>query len=278
MFENITTIDGKTMRCAKFEDQREAREKIKPMCSKDGGMYDGWRTSWLGISRAECFKSFETGDLSTVPQSDKMLAALEDKFDFPTSRYKVFDDVAGGVPNIPAVLACQPVNMRVRRRTADDAAPLTICIDLTSSADIDPEYLVKRGTAILALARILSSLRPVTIWLGAGLSGGGKTDGSSAWFQIDSAPLDLARAAFQISSGGVPRGMLYTFLQKQFGCGGGWPLHDVDRWRKMAPRFLAHWFEGEILFVPPVFTADDFKKPEVWLERMVKQYGGRGEE
>ena len=174
--------------------------------------------------------------------------------------------------------ACQPISMRVRRRTADDAAPLTICIDLTSSADIDPEYLVKRGTAILALARILSSLRPVTIWLGAGLSGGGKADGTSAWFQIDSAPLDLARAAFQISSGGVPRGMLYTFLQKQFGCGGGWPMYDVDRWRRMAPRFLTHWFEGEILFVPPVFTTDDFKKPEVWLERMVKQYGGRGEE
>lgn len=273
MFETTTTIDGNTMRCAKFESQREVRETCGKLCS-DGD----WRTSWLGIGRGNCFKSFEEGDLSTVPASDKMLAKLEDKFDFPTSRYRVFDAVAGGVPNIPAVLANQPLNMRVRRRTEDEAAPLTICIDLTSSADIKAEYLVKRGTAILALARILSALRPVTIWLGAGLSSGRGCKGSTAWFQLDSAPLDLARAAFQVSSGGVPRGMLYTYLQETFGCGGGWPLHDVDVWRRVAPKFLAQWFEGDILFVPPVFQTDDFKQPDVWLEKMVKQYGGRGEE
>lgn len=273
MFETITKIDNKSMRCAKFDHQREVRETCKPLCS-DGG----WHTSWLGIGRNATFKNFENGDLSTVPESDKMLAKLEDKFDFPTSRYRVFDDVAGGVPNVPAMLAGQPMNMRQRRRTADEAAPLTICIDLTSSAGIEPDYLIKRGTAILALARILSSLRPVTIWLGAGLSGGRQVDGSTAWFQIDSSPLDLARAAFQISSAGVPRGMLYTYLQKTFACGGGWPLYDVDAWRRVAPKFLSLWFDGEILFVPPVFHSDEFKKPEVWLERMLKQYGGRGEE
>lgn len=276
MFETITTIDGNTMRCAKFDSQREARETCKPLCKDDG--FNAWRSSWVGISRDKCFSAFENGDLTTVPESDKMLAKLEDKFDFPTSRYRVFDDVAGGVPNIPAVLACQPMNMRVRRRTADDAAPLTICIDLTSSANIPADYLVKRGTAILALARILAALRPVTIWLGAGLSDGRNADGSSAWFQLESSPLDLARAAFQITSGGVPRGMLYTYLHSAFGCGGGWPLHSVERWRKMAPKFLSQWFEGEILFVPPVFDTDDFKKPDVWLEGMLKKYGGRGEE
>jgi len=273
MFETVTTINGKRMRCAKLESQRETREKCEPICD-DGG----WLASWVGVGRGECFKSFETGDLSTVPQSDKMLALLEDKFDFPTSRYKVFDDVAGGVPNVPAMLACQPMDMRQRRRTADAAAPLTICIDLTSSGDIPADYLVTRGTAILALARILSSLRPVTIWLGAGLSSGRGVDGSTAWFQLESSPLDLARAAFQVSSGGVSRGMLYRLLQSTFGCGGGWPLSNVDDWRRLAPKFLAQWFDGEILFVPPVFQTDEFKKPEVWLERMVKQYGGRGEE
>lgn len=273
MFETVTKIDDNTMRCVKFDDQREVRETCAPLC--ESGY---WNTGWIGIDRASTFKSFETGDLSTVPESDKMLAKLEDKFDFPTSRYRVFDDVAGGVPNIPAVLANQPMNMRVRRRTVDEAAPLTICIDLTSSASIKAHYLVKRGTAILALARILSSLRPVTIWLGAGLSGGRDTDGGSAWFQIDSAPLDLARAAFQISSAGVPRGMLYEFLQRKHECGGGWPLHSANIWRREAPKFLSQWFEGEILFVAPVFKEDEFKQPDVWLEKMLKQYGGRGEE
>jgi len=273
MFETITTIDGKTMRCAKFDSQREVREACKPLCDREQ-----WHTDWLGISKAKCFKAFEAGDLSTVPESDAMLAKLEDKFEFPTSRYRVFDDVAGGVPNIPAVLACQPMNMRVRRKSVDDLAPLTICIDLTSSASIEPEYLVKRGTAILALARILSSLRPVTIWLGAGLSGGRNTEGSSSWFQLDASPLDLARAAFQITSAGVPRGMLYTYLTETFSCGGGWPLHDVYQWRRMAPQFLGQWFDGEILFVAPVFNEDEFKKPDVWLETMLKQYGGRVEE
>ena len=273
MFETITTIDGHSMRCAKFDSQREVRETCKPLCDRES-----WYTDWLGIGKAECFKAFESGDLSTVPESDAMLSKLEDKFDFPTSRYRVFDDVAGGVPNIPAVLACQPMNMRVRRKSVDDLAPLTICIDLTSSAVIEPEYLVKRGTAILALSRLLSSIRPVTIWLGAGLSSGRGVDGSSAWFQLDAAPLDLARAAFQITSAGVPRGMLYTYLTETFSCGGGWPLHDVNRWRRMAPQFLGQWFDGEILFIPPVFKEDEFKKPDVWLEMMVKQYGGRGEE
>lgn len=274
MKERTTEIDGKRIRCTLFDSQHEARTLTRSAVEQR----DRWRKEWVGIDREGAYKRFETGDNSLVPASDEMISKLEGKFDFPTSRYSVFDDVAGGVPNVPAMLANQPLNMRVRRRVADEAAPLTICIDLTSSAVIGAPYLLKRGAAILALARILSGTRPVNIWLGAGLSEGRGTAGSTAWFQLDAAPLDLARAAFQISSASVPRGMLYAYLHEANGCGGGFPMRDVDKWRRMAPMFLAQWFEGEIMFVPPVFAEDDFKNPDVWLEQMVKQYGGRDQE
>ncbi len=270
MRELITEIDARTMRACLFDSQKEAREAFRP-AAKD----KGWNQSWVGISEDKAFESIETGDLSLVPESDRMLEALEGKFDFPTSKYRTLDSVSGGVPNVPAMLANQPLNMRVRRRCVDDTAPLTICVDLTSSAAIKHEYLIKRGSAILALARILSGIRPVTIWLGAGLGGGRRTNGSTCWFQLDASPLDLARAAFQMSSASVPRGMMYAYLQEVQGSNGGWPLGDVDAWRRVAAQYLARWFDGEILFVPPVFAEDDFKVPEVWLERMVKQYGGR---
>lgn len=271
MQEQVTTIDNHKVRCVKFSDQREVRETCRKT-SRD------WQQSLLGIGREAAYKYFEAGNLDMVPPSDEMIARLEDKFEFCTSKYKTFDSVAGGVPNVPAMLANQPLNMRVRRRAADERGPLTICIDLTSSASIGPEYLVKRGSAILALSRIISSTRPVTIWVGAGLSEGRGTSGVTAWFQLDAAPLDLARAAFQMSSAGVPRGMIYPYLNEVWGAGGGWPLRHADTWRRMAPKYLAQWFEGEILFVPPVFEQDEFKDPAKWLEGMLKQYGMRGEE
>lgn len=165
-----------------------------------GGSFAG------GISRQQATVMLRTGDLSMVPESDKHLAKLEAIAGFEARQFRTFDDVAGGVPNVPAVLANQPLFMRQRRRIESQQAPLTVYVDLVSSAGIKAEDMAKRGAAVLALVRILASKRPVNLWAGctSGLNRDGSTDLSGIVYPIDTAPLDLARAAHILTNQSVP--------------------------------------------------------------------------
>ena len=269
MRQFTTEINGRRADGTIFDSLSEAHEKCFASVNH-------WNSGWMGISQKDTERKFKSGDDAEVPASDKLIEELQSKIEVPTSRYRVFDAVAGGVPNVPAYLANQPQSMRVRRKIKEQMAPLTIAVDLTSSAGIDADYLTKRGVAILALVRSLAAVRPVTIWAGCGLSDAGynKNRAGFCWFQLDTSPLDLTRAAFQLTSGGVGRGMCYQYITKHHNGGGGWPFASVDTWRKNATPFIEQWFGGEVLFIPPVFQKDEFNKPDKWLIEKIKQYGG----
>jgi len=234
-----------------------------------------------GESMTRVLEKCQSGDLSRVAASDKLMTALEDKFAFRSTAFRTVDAMSGGVPNVSAYLAGSPVNMRRRQRMEVQETPLTVVVDMTSSGGIGSRDLEKRGAAVLALVRLLAAKRPIVVYIAcAGKpSNSGGFNSSAVAVRMDTAPLDLARAAHWLGHTGVARLTGYHFICAQTTgqyTSIAWPFDDVDLYRKCGVEYWQRALGAdELLFLPPVFVEDEsIQKPEKWLADMLKKYGG----
>jgi hypothetical protein len=227
---------------------------------------------WGYFSISDFKKKSSLGDESLVAQSEIFLREIEDQV--PMSRgWRNVDDVVGAVPNIPAFLAGHPQHMRRRERTMLSSAPVHVHVDLTSSAIIDKKIILKRGIVLLALVRMLVEHRSVELWVGTTLSDE-IGSGTVAW-RIDTSPMDLARAAYQISDPAMSRLFGYAVCRgmRQRRLTGHWVRHE-EKIRRLHQ--IGGW--SDVLHVPRIHASDPMvTDPVGWLRRTMAQYVG-GEE
>lgn len=241
------------------------------------GLRDDGLSGWYGgRSIAQSTAFLEAGDLSNVEASEQYLSAMEAQV-FVSRKYRVIDDVAGGVPNVPNYLAGLPYAMRRRIRTTTATAPLAIFADLTSSGGISAADVRKRGCAILCLVRLLANLRPVELWAFTGIGSHAKANYTVC--RVETAPLDLARAAHVLTCPSVSRGIGYGLAEQRFHSAGGWPYGDACKLqRQHGAAIMARVCDpgSDVLFVPPVYLTDDsVKAPEKWIADKLAEYGGQ---
>lgn len=241
-----------------------------------------------GFKRTECNsgskwygnKDYDTsldqvrsGDLSGVAASEALLDKLEaEQFVSPVWRQRL--DVVGGSPCVPAYLSGHPMAMRRRERIMSDAGPLTIIVSMSLSAAIDIETMRKRGASLLALVRLLSANRPVELWIAVCL--GGNKHGTHTLVRLDTAPLDLARAAHMLTCPSVTRGLGYGVCQ-DMRSGGQWPHDDYAHYQRTARQLYSGVIgtDSEVLYVGAAHANDPtVKEPLQWLKAMLAQYGG----
>lgn len=238
--------------------------------------------SWSGgIDWQDAVDMTRAGDLSRVAPSDAFLSQFESVSPLRAA-WRTVDDVAGALPNIPAYLAGTPLTMRRRARVMSEQAPLTIAVDIASSGGIDAKKLERRGAAILALVRGLSAIRPVQLWAGVSATPQGK-GGAGAWHvytRIETAPLDLARAAHFLVCPAVARAMLYGIIYKASGnekeMGLRWPYGDHKFSRENGREIVGRVMGGDdVFYIAPPFVEDELvNKPEAWLADAIKTWGG----
>ena len=239
---------------------------------------------WMGgMTYKEACRAAYAGDPAGVAASDKLMAEFEALA--PVSRrWRTIDTVAGGAPNIGAYLAGSPLAMRRRQRELSQGAPLTIFVDVVSSAGINAQDLKQRGAAVLALVRVLGALRPVTVYMVAG--GGTFGDNNPAAFvmvRMDN-PLDLSRAAFFLGHPAAARGLAYSIMAKAVDPNragiytGSWGWGDVGKYRKHAPTVYANAIGAnldECLFLAPPHVNDQaITNPSKWVLDMLAAHGG----
>lgn len=181
--------------------------------------------SWVGASSALTLKRARGGDAARVPLADAMLARFENAVGFETRRWRTVDSVVGGVPNVPAFLAGAPLTMRRRVRMMDTAAPLTVAVELGVSQSVDNVTIARRGAAALAFARIAAATRPVDLWVYFSSRDGSDKPAAMA-VRVDTAPLDVARAAWLLCSPEALRRAAFAVLETV----GGWADFGTVRW------------------------------------------------
>lgn len=224
-----------------------------------------------------------TGDNAGVEASDTFLRQLEEAMPhaFATG-WQNIDGPTGSFPNVPAMLQGHPYHMRQRVRVSKETTPLTVYADLTISAGVSSADLRKRGSAILALVRALASRRPVELYA---VSGAGT--GSTCMYvlcKIDTAPLDLSRAAHVLTSPAVYRGITFAILQKAHrdgsmanrGWGGSWAYGDTTLYRETSrARLMAITGAEEGLYISAAHLHDPLiSTPLEWLRGKLVEYGG----
>jgi hypothetical protein len=216
------------------------------------------------------------GDLAGVPASDALLAKFE-ALSIPTSRKTWLDGVAGALPNVQAYLAGVPMAMRRKVRTHDDAAPIAVVVDLTTSAQIDAATIHRRGAAILALVRVLSAHRPVELWAGCMIDADGRRNAFAVYSRINTTPLDLATAAFVLTSAAFPRRLCYTFGKLHHGFEGAWAFDnfEIQRAHMRDIMMAAMPHVSKLLAIPPIHIGDAIAtNPEQWIADKVSELAG----
>lgn len=246
---------------------------------------DTWATGGLPIS--DCFNKARHGDDSAVEVSDDYLAKLENVSDFVMTSHKTSLQVVGGGVCVPAALTGHPMHMRSRRRVESQQTPLTIFASITSSAGVGESALRQRGAAILALVRILSSRRPVTLWAGYCLRERDRCDDLHVGaIRIDTSPMDLTRAAHMLTHQSIARGFGIrpcvidrTTLNNGIDNGDGLPvgLSVGDVHRNASERFIRDTFNtgGADVFIIGGAYLDDplIKNPVAWIQKQVLAFG-----
>lgn len=208
---------------ARFDDPAALADMLAGCTAGNWTERDG--DSWVGATAAQTLARARGGDPARVALCDAMLARMEDAVGFQSRRWRAVDDVVGGVPNVPAYLAGAPLTMRRRVRVMDDAAPLTVALEMGVSQSVSATTLARRGAAALAFARIAAATRPVELWAYFAARDGGDKAACMA-VRLDTAPLDVARAAWLTCAPEALRRAAFAVLETV----GGWTESGTVRW------------------------------------------------
>ena len=244
--------------------------------------------SWSGNQTfEESLARFKDGDAALVPASDAYLEKLTNR-PLVSRRWQIVPSVAGGAPNVPAMLAGHPLAMNRRQRIASDQAPLAIIVDVASSAGISAANLEKRGAAILALVRMLSASRAVSLYVGVSvacghLKGARGYDTTHVFTRCDTAPLDLARMAHILGQASTARRLYYGAAYEAENAPNDagnlyWPYRAGPKAiREHAHAILSRAIPDacESLYIGAAHIDDAaIQNPEQWLDDMMTRHRG----
>ena len=252
---------------------------VSPYLTGDGGR------DWYGATPAETFERASAGNAKLTAPCDRLLDRMEN-VEFATSRFATVSAVAGGAPCVPAYLAGSPMAMRRRVRVADDLAPLAVVVDIGVSASVSHPTIQRRGAAALALVRLLAATRPVSLWVVCGQVtdlDGTRRDAALA-VRVDTAPLDVARAAWLLAAPEAFRRACFAATHAIAGHaekrGVNWLRDSHGRHpellRECLPALTAC---DDFLLVPSLITAGETQfgsdeKAAAWVQAQLDKHGG----
>ena len=223
-------------------------------------------TTWAGGTYAECLARTRHGDLSLVAESDELLRKFE-ALTFATPRREWRAAEAGHVPSVPAFIAGHPQSMRRRARRESEVAPVTIVVDLFASCTFSHRDILARGAAVLALTRVLSAVRPVEVYVGCGTTRRSFTGGTAfIAAKLDTAPLDLAHAAWALCGVGFLRQVVFSTLEAVFPCLPIPPMRESVA--EVAAAMLPH---GTHVIAVGGVVSDVTRNPAAWIEARIRE-------
>lgn len=253
-------LAGKTIKCVVADQAADYADVMQADLARVPA-----NSFWGRETGSDILRFTRDGDVSRVAASDSMLAQME-QYEFSRPRPQWETCRAGSVPNVPAYLAGSPASMLRRSRELSSRAPVAVVVDLVSSGAISARLLEKRGAAILAFVRAISMQRPVELWAANYLQAN-QTNASLILARIETAPLDLARAAFILGSAAYSRGLLYEYARKHHAFNGAWPFANEKTRATIgdAARLALPHITDIVAIEAPYGTDDSFTNPEKWI-------------
>jgi hypothetical protein len=154
------------------------------------------------------------GDTKSVPRAERLMDKIAAETLLRVHQKRAVASPVGSLACVPDYLAGSPTPMRLRRPTPSPA-PITLVLDITTSAAIPKEVIATRGAATLALVQLLIQAGHA-VQLMAGFAAQPDLalgmSNSNVLFSVtmESAPLDIARAAWTLTSEEAQRHMCFS--------------------------------------------------------------------
>lgn len=234
-----------------------------------------------GQSLSEAQRCLLNGDVSTVDSAQALITRLEEQAILSTGVKTLTADVVGFMPLVPHVLAGLPNSMLTRYESEIEATntPITIYIDTTVSSDLSHGELINRGIATLAFAMAMANVRPVDLYTVSTCCADSCNGSYGVCTRIETRPLDLARAAWMLTSPTMARRIMHTSVWNQLGfisLGGGpfsWQLSPTQNSYMASMRDMLS-MEAQDVFITGGYIADKLMltDPIAWVNMMVRKH------
>lgn len=115
-------------------------------------------------------------------------------------------EVAGAYAVVPEFLMGLPEHMRSMQRTDSDVAPIKLCIEVSYSAGVNHDAIMRRGTALAALVMRMMEERPVELILFTGWQLDSCQDYQALWMlKVDTQVMSLQTIMDLIAGRGFAR-------------------------------------------------------------------------
>lgn len=149
------------------------------------------------------------GDNETVDATMELLVQFRDLEITTTAKTRV--KTHHGRAHIPSLIIGKPKPCRRWKVQPIAHAPLTIIVNVTTSASVPHKTMMRRGTAIAAMVAQLAKVRPVSLYLAVTGEIGGVATFIAAKFPTS--PCDISRLSFVLSSNGFARALGFAAMR-----------------------------------------------------------------
>lgn len=231
--------------------------------------------NWNGNQTyAQARKMLWQGDSAAVERSEKLLDKMEASgIELETEYWD--NDLAGAIPCIPSYLAGSPESMRRLVETNSETSPVKIFASVCLSGGFSATETETRGTAILALVRKLSMIRPVELHIYADMHGRDVNDGRGNCaipvIKLDTAPLDLTTVSYALANPGFLRQLCFAWGdQRGFDGAWAWRGSPGSYEKRIKEEFKA---EAQDMVINGAYLSDDLmRNPLKWVNDQVAKY------
>lgn len=253
-------------------------EAIERQCTK--GYENRAMDEWCGETEAQTLARSAKGDLSLVPEAEALIERLSTGIE--TRRFETARVVVGSRYAVPDVILGRPRAMRRKRHVKTEHAPVTLLVVSTSSGATSADALRARGAAALALTMVLARNRPVHLFTVSILEGEDASGETVFATRIETAPLDLAIAAYALTSAGFDRRLNHGIAWRVNGCRGSWPSEyykDANAYYESLRERLAVGAKADSLVIrsaslyEPIIT-----DPVAWLNDTIAGFNAEEDE
>lgn len=258
------------------------RDKLKRFDAPEE--YHAWLSTfqfrgdhWSGGSREDNLNKLANGDMSLVQEAEALVNKMIDAQVFTLGVPMLQHSVVGFVPNVPAAIIGHPKDMW-RRNTEDTQSlnsPLSIYAEVVVSGGVSHEELMQRGIAVLAFVMAMQSVRPIELYTYQGLGNSHGAYGTVT--KVETKPLDLARAAWMLTSPGYARTLAFAGAYHLGPADGSWPWNSYPVKSEYEPSMREMLeMQPEDIFLCGAFLNDKLalSNPVEWVRQMIAKHSG----
>lgn len=268
-----------------FDSMAELHHRMTYTDCHENDGHESHKAWFAGLSSREARNMLLTGDESRVAPAQALMDKMDLQID--TTGMGLGMSVTGFAPCVPEYLGGAPECMYSMQDCENTMAPLKVIAGISPSAEFSQSDVNKRGTVILAAVMALAVSRPVSLEVVAVmdvgcayLSSNGDSFGAVR-VAINSAPMDLASAAYALCNVGFARRVMFGMSQKLFASPLRWPsvkgvkMRDTTCANTITRSIeLLGEDEANTLWIPDMHGEDPLtQNPTTWISKVLEKYG-----